>query len=196
MRASSWKTSSTRRARCWSEPRAYGQRVAARGFAMFNLQEIRRAHEVVLQALRPTPALNWPLLDDRLGAEAVVKHENHLPTGAFKVRGGADLRRCAHQARSGCPRAHFGDARQSRPESCLRRAACRASGDDRRPAGQFDREKRGYASARRRIDRVRARLSGGARGGDAAREQRAICTRFRRSTVIWRSASRPTPSNF
>ncbi len=55
---------------------------------MFNLQEIRRAHEVVLQALRPTPALNWPLLDDRLGAEAVVKHENHLPTGAFKVRGG------------------------------------------------------------------------------------------------------------
>ena len=68
---------------------------------MFNLQEIRRAHEVVLQALRPTPALNWPLLDDRLGAEAVVKHENHLPTGAFKVRGGAHLRRCAHQARSG-----------------------------------------------------------------------------------------------
>jgi threonine dehydratase len=55
---------------------------------MFSLQEMRRAHEVVLQALRPTPALNWPLLDERLGAEAVVKHENHLPTGAFKVRGG------------------------------------------------------------------------------------------------------------
>jgi threonine dehydratase len=55
---------------------------------MFSLQEIRRAHEVVLQALRPTPALNWPLLDERLGAEVVVKHENHLPTGAFKVRGG------------------------------------------------------------------------------------------------------------
>ena len=42
----------------------------------------------MLQAVRPTPALNWPLLDERLGAEAVVKHENHLPTGAFKVRGG------------------------------------------------------------------------------------------------------------
>jgi threonine dehydratase len=55
---------------------------------MFSLKEIRRAHEVVLQALRPTPALNWPLLDERLGAEVVVKHENHLPTGAFKVRGG------------------------------------------------------------------------------------------------------------
>ena len=67
---------------------------------MFNLQEIRRAHEVVLQALRPTPALNWPLLDDRLGAEAVVKHENHLPTGAFKVRGGLHLRRCARSSAS------------------------------------------------------------------------------------------------
>jgi threonine dehydratase len=55
---------------------------------MFSLQEIRRAHEVVLTALRPTPSLNWPLLDERLGAEVVVKHENHLPTGAFKVRGG------------------------------------------------------------------------------------------------------------
>ena len=55
---------------------------------MFSLQEIRRAHEVVLGALRPAPALNWPLLDERLGAEAVVKHENHMPTGAFKVRGG------------------------------------------------------------------------------------------------------------
>ena len=55
---------------------------------MFTLQEMRRAHEIVLGALRPTPALNWPLLDKRLGAEVVVKHENHLPTGAFKVRGG------------------------------------------------------------------------------------------------------------
>ncbi|HEX9167353.1 MAG TPA: threonine dehydratase [Roseiarcus sp.] len=55
---------------------------------MFSLEEIRRAHEVVLGALRPTPALSWPLLAERLGAEVVVKHENHLPTGAFKVRGG------------------------------------------------------------------------------------------------------------
>jgi threonine dehydratase len=55
---------------------------------MFNLEEIRRAHEVVLGALSPTPALPWPLLAERLGAVVVVKHENHLPTGAFKVRGG------------------------------------------------------------------------------------------------------------
>src|SRR5277367_1217949 len=55
---------------------------------MFTLDEISRAHEVVLAALRPTPALSWPLLAERLGAEVTVKHENHLPTGAFKVRGG------------------------------------------------------------------------------------------------------------
>jgi threonine dehydratase len=59
-----------------------------RGFAMFRLEEMRRAHQLVLTALRPTPALNWPLLEQRLGAEVVVKHENHLLTGAFKVRGG------------------------------------------------------------------------------------------------------------
>jgi threonine dehydratase len=55
---------------------------------MFSLEEMRRAHEVVLRTLRPTPALCWPLIAERLGAEVVVKHENHLPTGAFKVRGG------------------------------------------------------------------------------------------------------------
>ena len=55
---------------------------------MFSLEDMRRAHEVVLGALRPTPALSWPLLAERLGADVVVKHENHLPTGAFKVRGG------------------------------------------------------------------------------------------------------------
>jgi threonine dehydratase len=55
---------------------------------MFSLEEMRQAHELVLGTLRPTPVLSWPLLAERLGAEVVVKHENHLPTGAFKVRGG------------------------------------------------------------------------------------------------------------
>jgi threonine dehydratase len=55
---------------------------------MFTLNELRQAHDVVLKTLRPTPAFDWPLLAERLGAEVVVKHENHQPTGAFKVRGG------------------------------------------------------------------------------------------------------------
>ena len=55
---------------------------------MFALSELEAAHAVVRQALAPTPSLAWPLLAERLGCEVVVKHENHLPTGAFKVRGG------------------------------------------------------------------------------------------------------------
>jgi threonine dehydratase len=55
---------------------------------MFDIDELRDAHAIVLEALRPTPTLSWPLLARRLGAEVAVKHENHQPTGAFKVRGG------------------------------------------------------------------------------------------------------------
>jgi len=55
---------------------------------MFDLGQLERAQEVVGQAMPPTPAHAWPLLSQRLGATIVVKHENHTPTGAFKVRGG------------------------------------------------------------------------------------------------------------
>lgn len=55
---------------------------------MFSLEEARKAHELVLLTLRPTPSLCWPLLAARLGLEVVVKHENHQPTCGFKVRGG------------------------------------------------------------------------------------------------------------
>ncbi|MCE2917668.1 MAG: threonine dehydratase [Rubrivivax sp.] len=50
--------------------------------------EIARAQALVRAALPPTPQYAWPLLGQRLGATAWVKHENHLPVGAFKVRGG------------------------------------------------------------------------------------------------------------
>src|SRR5215469_689630 len=56
--------------------------------AMFDLTELERASEIVRSAMPPTPAHAWPLLAQRLGTEVVVKHENHTPTGAFKVRGG------------------------------------------------------------------------------------------------------------
>jgi len=38
--------------------------------------------------MRPTPEYTWPLLNQRVGAEVWVKHENHSPVGAFKIRGG------------------------------------------------------------------------------------------------------------
>lgn len=55
---------------------------------MFGLDELRAAHGVVKAAMPETPAHAWPLLERRLGASVVVKHENHGPTGAFKARGG------------------------------------------------------------------------------------------------------------
>src|SRR6266478_5505027 len=55
---------------------------------MFDLQQLEHAQDIVGAAMPPTPAHLWPLLSERLGATAIVKHENHTPTGAFKVRGG------------------------------------------------------------------------------------------------------------
>jgi threonine dehydratase len=55
---------------------------------MFDLTELERAHAIVGQAVPATPARGWPLLAERLGTQVIVKHENHTPIGAFKVRGG------------------------------------------------------------------------------------------------------------
>jgi threonine dehydratase len=55
---------------------------------MFDLGQLERAQNIVGAAMPPTPAHQWPLLSERLSATAIVKHENHTPTGAFKVRGG------------------------------------------------------------------------------------------------------------
>jgi threonine dehydratase len=52
------------------------------------LAELEAAAGVVHAAMPPTPQYRWPLLDARVGAEVWVKHENHTPVGAFKVRGG------------------------------------------------------------------------------------------------------------
>ena len=53
-----------------------------------NLQEIEAAQSIVYGAMPPTPQYTWPLLNQRLGTEAWIKHENHTPVGAFKLRGG------------------------------------------------------------------------------------------------------------
>lgn len=55
---------------------------------MFTLQELIEAHALVSAHVPPTPQYAWPLLAQRAGATVWIKHENHTPTGAFKVRGG------------------------------------------------------------------------------------------------------------
>ncbi len=52
------------------------------------LADIISASRVVYAEMPPTPQYCWPLLCERLGAEVWVKHENHTPVGAFKIRGG------------------------------------------------------------------------------------------------------------
>jgi len=52
------------------------------------LKELRATADFVHTVLQRTPQVRWPLLCKRNGAEVWVKHENHQPVGAFKVRGG------------------------------------------------------------------------------------------------------------
>jgi threonine dehydratase len=55
---------------------------------MFSLTELETALALVHASFPGTPQYAWPLLAERSGADVWVKHENHSPTGAFKLRGG------------------------------------------------------------------------------------------------------------
>mgnify|MGYP003417303369 CR=1 FL=1 len=65
--------------------------------------EFEAVQRTVYAAIPPTPQYAWPLLREALGAAVWVKHENHTPLGAFKVRGGLvymqRLRECEPQLR-------------------------------------------------------------------------------------------------
>ncbi len=97
------------------------------------LDDIDAAAALIRDAMPPTPAFRWPLLCARLGVELTLKHENHTPIGAFKVRGGltyvdALRRRAPHVDAAG-----LGDTRQPRAVDRLRRRTRRPERDDRRP---------------------------------------------------------------
>ena len=70
---------------------------------MYHRDLMEDALRVVRQEMPPTPQQRWPLLDQRLGAQVWVKHENHTAVGAFKLRGGlvyfVALRRRAPEVR-------------------------------------------------------------------------------------------------
>jgi threonine dehydratase len=52
-----------------------------------SLSELRSATQLIRAVMPPTPTYTWPLLNSRAGAEVWLKHENHSPVGAFKLRG-------------------------------------------------------------------------------------------------------------
>ena len=68
-----------------------------------SLAEIESAERIVRQAMPATPQYAWPLVARRLGTEAWIKHENHTPTGAFKVRGGLVYLHGLKQREPDCP---------------------------------------------------------------------------------------------
>ena len=55
---------------------------------IYQRHEVEAAQRAVYAFMKPTPQYAWPLLRRRLGMKVWVKHENHTPAGAFKVRGG------------------------------------------------------------------------------------------------------------
>ena len=56
-----------------------------------SLKEIIRARTVIYRYLKPTPLIHYQPLSEITGFQAYIKHENHNPTGAFKLRGGLNL---------------------------------------------------------------------------------------------------------
>jgi threonine dehydratase len=53
-----------------------------------SLHDIEAAANIVYKIIPATPQIRWPLLCERTGADVWIKHENHSPVGAFKLRGG------------------------------------------------------------------------------------------------------------
>jgi threonine dehydratase len=56
-----------------------------------DLADVFAARQRIAPYLQPTPLYRYPALDAMTGAQVRVKHENHQPVGAFKVRGGVNL---------------------------------------------------------------------------------------------------------
>jgi threonine dehydratase len=85
-----------------------------------SFQDVLDARPRVYAGLQPSPLLRHPLLDEWTGCEAWVKHENHLPTGAFKIRGGLNLvaQLTADERRRGVVSASTGNHGQSMALAC------------------------------------------------------------------------------
>jgi threonine dehydratase len=79
------------------------------------LRDVLEARRRISPHLRPTPLYGYASLDELLGAEVFVKHENHQPVGAFKVRGGVNLiaQLSAQERRCGVVAASTGNHGQS-----------------------------------------------------------------------------------
>ncbi|MGB3553637.1 MAG: threonine dehydratase [Jannaschia sp.] len=89
---------------------------------MFTRPELEAAAALVHTQIPASPQIVWPLLDRETGARVIVKHENHNPTGAFKVRGGVtfiDWLRRTHPEVAGIVTATRGNHGQSQARAAV-----------------------------------------------------------------------------
>ncbi len=89
---------------------------------LFSKQELKDAAALVHGQMPATPQYHWPLLSELTGANVWVKHENHTPTGAFKVRGGVtfmDWLKRAHPDAGGIVTATRGNHGQSQARAAV-----------------------------------------------------------------------------
>ncbi|MFT4564503.1 MAG: threonine dehydratase, partial [Gammaproteobacteria bacterium] len=89
---------------------------------LFSLSEIEQAATTVHAAMPPTPQYRWPQICEKVSADVWVKHENHTPTGAFKIRGGItfiDWLKRAHPEVRGIITATRGNHGQSQARAAL-----------------------------------------------------------------------------
>ena len=68
-----------------------------------SLNDLNAARDIVAGHMPETPLIRWPLLVARTGAEVWIKHENHTPIGAFKIRGGLNFLAKLKDSQPDCP---------------------------------------------------------------------------------------------
>ena len=124
--------------------------------------DVLAARERISPYLRETALNRYPALDELVGTEVWVKHENHLPVCNFKVRGGVNLVSQLSEDERGRGARHRLD-REPRPVDRVRLAALRRARGDLRARGREPGEGRVDPRARRRDRRARPRLRRGAR---------------------------------
>ena len=114
---------------------------------MFTLQQLEQAAELVHAAMPATPQYAWPLLAQRTGCEVWVKHENHTPTGAFKMRGGLVYLDDYHRRQPNGPGLISATRGNHGQSLAFAAQAPRRAGHHRDSPGQQPREERRHAGA-------------------------------------------------
>ena len=156
---------------------------------LFTLSDLEEARAIVYSTVAPTPQYAWPLLRDQSGTEVWIKHENHTPTGSFKVRGGLvfveELRR-RNELSNGLITATRGNHGQSIPYAASRFSVPVTVVVPR--GNSIEKNRAMEAWGAELIELSNSRMLKGNRQGEnqptTLKRTSTICARSRRATVI------------